>query len=143
MDEINEECGIAGVHFFDKEKNAAPLLYKMLLNLQNRGQLSCGISTYCEKRDALVKTYKDIGTVNEVFKTSDLEKTKKIFEEYNGNTGIGHVRYATFGLPIKDYAHPFERYHGKKCKWFSFCFNGNIANYIELKKKLNHLHFLP
>jgi amidophosphoribosyltransferase len=39
-------------------------------------------------------------------------------------------------LPIKDYAHPFERYHGKKYQWFSFCFNGNIANYIELKKKL-------
>jgi amidophosphoribosyltransferase len=46
------------------------------------------------------------------------------------------VRYATSGCDDKDYAQPFERMHGKKIKWFSFCFNGNIANYSDLKKTL-------
>jgi len=31
---------------------------------------------------------------------------------------------------------PFERKHGRKWKWFSFAFNGNIANFAELKKPL-------
>ncbi|MBT6821498.1 amidophosphoribosyltransferase [archaeon] len=137
-EEIHDECGIAGVYFFNgsQTKNVVPYLYKMLLNLQNRGQLSAGISTYSDNRSNIVNTYKEIGTVNEVFHTKDVEETKKIFEKYDGRIGIGHVRYSTFGLPSRSYAHPFERKHGRKCKWFSFCFNGNIANFNELKFKL-------
>ena len=33
-------------------------------------------------------------------------------------------------------AQPFERHHGRRWKWFSFGFNGNVANYAELKKIL-------
>jgi amidophosphoribosyltransferase len=137
-DEIHEECGIAGVYFFNNnhDQNVIPLLYKMLLNLQNRGQLSAGISTYSDKRSNLIQTYKDLGTVNEVFQVRDLGHAKHIFERYSGRIGIGHVRYSTLGLDSKSYAHPFERKHGRKCKWFSFCFNGNIANFPELKEEL-------
>ncbi|MFH0875290.1 MAG: amidophosphoribosyltransferase [archaeon] len=137
-EEIHDECGIAGVYFFKNhhEKNVVPLLYKMLLNLQNRGQLSAGISTYSDNRSNILQTYKELGTVNEAFQTKENGHTKKLFENYAGRIGIGHVRYSTFGLPDKSYAHPFERPHGRKSKWFSFCFNGNIANYEKLKNDL-------
>jgi amidophosphoribosyltransferase len=58
-------------------------------------------------------------------------------------TGIGHVRYATCGCDDKEYAQPFEHFHGKKNRWFSLAFNGNIANYPELVKEMekDNYHF--
>ena len=53
-----------------------------------------------------------------------------------GSAAIGHVRYATCGQDDRNYAQPFERQHIHKHKWFSFCFNGQLANYQELKDKL-------
>lgn len=134
--EIHDECGVVGAYFFDPEGDVMPLLYKMLLHLQNRGQLSSGITTYSKKRSKLLKTYKQIGTVNEVFLTKDSKEARGLFRKYAGRVGIGHVRYSTFGKAEKEYAHPFERPHGIKSKWYSFCFNGNIANYNVLKEKL-------
>ncbi|MEK6234414.1 MAG: class II glutamine amidotransferase, partial [Planctomycetales bacterium] len=49
---------------------------------------------------------------------------------------IGHVRYATCGAEDVNYAQPFERYHLQKRKWFSFGFNGQLANYQELRKEM-------
>ena len=36
----------------------------------------------------------------------------------------------------RSYAQPFNRYHGCKWKWFSFGYNGQLANYAELKDEL-------
>ena len=36
----------------------------------------------------------------------------------------------------RSYAQPFERHHIKKHKWFSFAFNGQLANYLELREEL-------
>ena len=65
-------------------------------------------------------------------------------DEYAGRAAIGHVRYATCGADDRSYAQPFERRHIKKHKWFSFAFNGQLANYRELCEELlddddNHL----
>jgi amidophosphoribosyltransferase len=49
--------------------------------------------------------------------------------EYAGRAAIGHVRYATCGEDDRSYAQPFERHHLLKYKWFSFAFNGQLANY--------------
>ena len=54
------------------------------------------------------------------------------------------MRYATCGAEDRSYAQPFERHHLQKHKWFSFAFNGQLANYQELRDKLladgdNHL----
>ena len=49
LDDIHEECGIAAVYVRkngDAANKALFYLYKLLLNLQNRGQLSAGITTY-------------------------------------------------------------------------------------------------
>ncbi len=57
-------------------------------------------------------------------------------QEYAGRAAIGHVRYATCGTDDRSYAQPFERHHLQKHKWFSFAFNGQLANYSELRDQL-------
>jgi len=136
---LHENCGVAAVYIPQGSKyagKAAQFLYKLLLNLQGRGQLSAGITTYNPKRARLLETYKDIGLVSEVFKEKDEEAKDKIFASLEGNKGIGHTRYATSGTDDKCNAQPSERMHGSKWKWFAFCFNGNIANYADLKQTL-------
>jgi len=139
MSEAMHQCGIAAVYIKengDSANRALFYLYKLLLNQQNRGQLSAGITTFNQKRMQILDTYKDLGPVNEVFKTSDRQQSLEIFKRYAGNKGIGHIRYATSGSEDKSLAQPFERHHGRKWKWFSFCWNGNLANYTELKQHL-------
>ncbi len=149
MDEVKHSCGIAAVSLKetlpDSDKKALFYLYRMLLNLQNRGQLSAGFTTYNPKRPQLLDTYKDLGHVNEVFKTNDLHKSMNLFKRYAGYKAIGHVRYATSGAEDKALAQPFERHHGRMWKWFSFCFNGNLVNYADLKKTImekSHYHII-
>ena len=43
---------------------------RMLLDIQNRGQLAAGMTTYNPRRNQLIDTYKDVGTVSEVFRLS-------------------------------------------------------------------------
>jgi amidophosphoribosyltransferase len=108
----------------------------MLLDVQNRGQLASGMSTYDARRPQLLDTFKDVGTVSEAFRMSHPGKYRAILDEYAGSAGIGHTRYATCGLDDARYAQPFERHHGRLWKWFSFAFNGNLANYAELRDRL-------
>jgi amidophosphoribosyltransferase len=139
FDDVKEECGICAVYIKengDSANKALFYLYRLMLNLQNRGQLSAGVTTYNPDRAQILDTYKDLGHVNEVFRTSNPEKSYKIFKRYAGNKGIGHVRYATSGSEEKGAAQPFERHHGRKWKWFAFGLNGNLANYKQLKDKL-------
>jgi amidophosphoribosyltransferase len=112
------------------------LMPRMLLDLQNRGQLAAGFSTYNPRREQLLDTYKQVGTVIEVFRLHHEAKFKSIMDEYAGRASIGHVRYATCGANNRGYAQPFERHHGRKWKWFSFAFNGQLANYAQLRAEL-------
>src|SRR6185503_7417627 len=85
-----------------------------------------------------------LGSVSEVFRLSHRGKYENLMKEYAGRAAIGHVRYATCGAEDRSYAQPFERHHLQKHKWFSFAFNGQLANYQELKHELltsgdNHL----
>jgi amidophosphoribosyltransferase len=132
--EVGEECGVAAVSLQDE--NAPMRLYRLLLDMQNRGQLSAGITTYNKKRPQIIDTHKEMGTVNEVFRTRHEGETEKIFSKYAGTMGIGHVRYATCGDEGIGLAQPFERHHGKTWKWFSVAFNGNLANYSALREEL-------
>lgn len=134
---LRHNCGVAAVSLKNKdENNALFYLYRILLNLQNRGQLSAGITTYNAKRPQLLDTYRNMGTVNEVFRTSNIPKSMEIFKKYAGSKGIGHVRYATCGPDDRAAAQPFERKHGRMWKWFSFGFNGQLVNFQDLKKAL-------
>ena len=149
MNELHDECGIAAVyHLPDRETSsiclkrgirphqAACLIPDMLLDIQNRGQLAAGITSYDASRNQLIDTHKDVGTVREVFRMSHRRRYQSLMEEYAGSAAIGHVRYATCGLEDRSYAQPFERHHLEKRKWFSFAFNGQLANYQHLRDQL-------
>ncbi|VVB75406.1 Glutamine--fructose-6-phosphate aminotransferase [isomerizing] [uncultured archaeon] len=135
---MNHKCGICGV---GGKENAEYLLYKMLLQMQHRGQLSAGITTYHPESTQRLLTYKELGLVNNAFHAEHKGKFASIMQSHKSLTGIGHVRYATSGADDKTYAQPFERAHGRKNKWFSFCFNGNISNYAELKRGLERENY--
>ncbi|HND51565.1 MAG TPA: amidophosphoribosyltransferase [Pirellulaceae bacterium] len=147
MSEIHHECGIAAIYHLpgadvsplcpeQGPDQVTRLLPRMLLDIQNRGQLAAGITTFNPHRDQLIDTFKEIGTVAEVFRLSHRGKSEALMKEYAGMAGIGHVRYATCGAEDRSYAQPFERHHLQKHKWFSFAFNGQLANYQLLRDKL-------
>jgi amidophosphoribosyltransferase len=147
MDELQHECGIAAIYHLDspQQSGLAPkagpeqvsrLMPRMLLDLQNRGQLAAGFTSYSPNREKLLDTYKQIGTVIEAFRLNHQAKYDSIMREYAGRAAIGHVRYATCGANDRTYAQPFDRQHGCKWKWFSFAFNGQLANFPELRDEL-------
>ncbi|MAP08304.1 MAG: amidophosphoribosyltransferase, partial [Rhodopirellula sp.] len=147
MAELNHECGVAAIYHLsgrgrspvctdDGPRQISRLLPRMLLDIQNRGQLAAGMSTFDPDRPALLKTRRDVGTVTEVFRLNHRAKAESLMKSLAGRAAIGHVRYATCGADDRNYAQPFERRHIHKRKWFSFCFNGQLANYTLLKQRL-------
>ncbi|WDI43544.1 amidophosphoribosyltransferase [Bremerella sp. P1] len=147
MSELFHECGIAAIYHLpcDEESPLCPdqgpdevsrIMPRMLLDIQNRGQLAAGFTTYHPNRNQLIDTHRDIGTVQEVFRLSHRGKSESLMKEYAGRAAIGHVRYATCGQDDRSYAQPFERHHLVKHKWFSFAFNGQLSNYSELRDRL-------
>jgi amidophosphoribosyltransferase len=153
MSELHHECGVAAIYHLggpdispicaDPAK-ASRLMPRMLLDVQNRGQLAAGFTTFNADRNQLIDTHKETGSVTEAFRLSHRAKHESLMKEYEGHAAIGHVRYATCGEDDRSYAQPFERHHIEKRKWFSFGFNGQLANYQQLKKSIlddgnNHL----
>jgi len=148
-EDIHHECGVAALYWLDKaycrggkaskavkKGNVATLVPGMLLDLQNRGQLAAGLSSYNASRVQILDTFKDIGTVAEAFRMSRPDEHRGILDEYAGQAAIGHTRYATCGRDDTRYAQPFERHHGRLWKWFCFAFNGNLANYTKLRDRI-------
>ncbi len=151
MSELNHECGIAAVYYLPTETTSkaatgrlvlgeptetARLIPRMLQDIQNRGQLSAGMSSYQAGREQLLHTHREIGVVAEVFRLSHPGKHDSLMRQLSGSAAIGHVRYATCGRDDQNYAQPFERSHLQKHKWFSFGFNGQLANYPQLKREI-------
>jgi len=139
MDGLKEECGIVAAYQMGKrsaDMNVVPYVVHGLLALQNRGQLSAGITSYNPARDRILQTHKDLGSVQEVFRLNNPGRSRRLMEEYGGRAAIGHNRYATSGAEDDSLAQPFERVHGRMWKWFAIAFNGNLANYDKLKGQL-------
>jgi amidophosphoribosyltransferase len=147
MDELQHECGIAALyHLAGPEiSTLAPpagpdeisrLMPRVLLDLQNRGQLAAGFTTFNPDREQILDTYKQIGPVIEAFRLNHPAKAESVMAEFAGRAAIGHVRYATCGANNRSYAQPFERQHACKWKWFSIAFNGQLANFADLRAEL-------
>jgi amidophosphoribosyltransferase len=150
MSELHHECGIAAIyHLMNStasqlaplagQEQVSRLMPRMLLDLQNRGQLAAGFTTYNSHRQRILDTYKQIGTVIEAFRLNHQGKYDNIMRTYAGRAAIGHVRYATCGANDLASAQPFVRDHGCKWKWFSLAFNGQLANFAELRTELMNL----
>src|SRR6201997_4627477 len=147
MHELQDECGVAAIYHFESPQpsHLAPaqgadqvsrLMPRMLLDLQNRGQLAAGFTTYNPRREQIIDTFRQGGPVIEAFRLNYKAKYDSIMKEYAGRAAIGHVRYATCGSDDRSYAQPFERHHGCKWKWFSFAFNGQLTNFAQLRDDL-------
>ncbi len=134
MDDKVDFCGICAANI--PGMNAAYDLYQMLCDLQHRGQAGAGISTYDPGRKILLRTYKRTGKVNDVFGGDDEERFEELMNKFGASIGIGHNRYGTSGSLSTRHVQPFERTHGVYHKWFSFGFNGHIANRKELEENI-------
>ena len=169
MSELRDECGVAAIYHLPHRGNSplcaelgsgdrpaeeriseivSRFMPRMLLDIQNRGQLAAGMTTFSPSRNELLGTHKDLGSVAEVFRMSHRAEYGALMEKFDGRAAIGHVRYATRSWGRRRSQiwrpQPFERQHIKKHKWFSFAFNGQLSNYAELRKELlddhdNHL----
>jgi amidophosphoribosyltransferase len=147
MSDLHHECGVAALYHLpgrdpsplcppEGPSEVSRLMPRMLLDIQNRGQLSAGFTTYDPERGLLLHTYKELGSVSEVFRMSHRGKFESLMREYAGRATIGHVRYATCGEEDHSYAQPFEHPHLQKRKWFAFAFNGQLANYVDLRNEV-------
>ncbi|TFF63472.1 MAG: amidophosphoribosyltransferase, partial [Promethearchaeota archaeon] len=134
LDKPSERCAVFGVTCNDINYSITQLLYTGLISLQHRGQESSGISLL--KTGGEMFTYKRKGLVSKVL-------DKKHLFRYWGNVGIGHNRYATTGSEEYSSKDLIQPYHFKNNKIeFSFGFNGTIANYIEIKEKMEERGFI-
>lgn len=113
-------CGIVG---FTGISPAAPFLLDGLKKLEYRGYDSAGIALI---NNGEIKTEKTVGRIKSLMDKTEKGKT------IAGNTGIGHTRWATHGVPSIENAHP----HFSEDKKFAVVHNGIIENYSTLKKQL-------
>src|SRR5262249_16771172 len=117
---MQHECGIAALYHLEgagvsrlvpsnKPQRVSDLIPRVLLDVQNRGQLAAGFTTFNPDHELILETYKQIGMVAEAFRLNRRDKSEQILNEYSGRAAIGHVRYATCGGNSRNYAQPFER----------------------------------
>ena len=111
-------CGIVG---YIGNKEVFPFLIKGLKWLEYRGYDSAGVALL----NGTLNVYKKKGKVAEL-------ENFVLDQNYSGNVGIGHTRWATHGEPSDENAHPHNSMNGI----FTLVHNGIIENYSELKADL-------
>ena len=110
-------CGIIGIA---SNKPVSTNIINSLKKLEYRGYDSAGLATLTEN------------TINERKCSGRVEELEKILFKApsNGNIGIGHVRWATHGVPNVINAHPHSS------EQVSVVHNGIIENSDEIKREL-------
>ena len=123
--EMEDKCGIVGIHSSDDSKNVAPFVYYCLYALQHRGQESAGIATF--NKDVGLSHYCGMGLITDVF---DNERIQSL----PGHMAIGHVRYSTTGQSKLENSQPFVTDFGDG--FIAMAHNGDIVNSEELRNQL-------
>jgi len=110
-------CGIVGI---TSTKQVSSTIINSLKKLEYRGYDSAGIATLND------------GFINEIKTEGRVDALEKNVTKNNllGNVGIGHVRWATHGIPSTVNAHPHSS------ETVSVVHNGIIENSTVLKKFL-------
>lgn len=123
--EMEDKCGIVGIHCSDESKNVASFVYYCLYALQHRGQESAGIATFNPING--LNHYCGMGLITDVFRDSEIHSLL-------GNRAIGHVRYSTTGQSKLENSQPFVTDFGDG--FIAMAHNGDIVNSEELRNEL-------
>lgn len=116
--------GVFGI-YSKKRRDVARLAYYAAFALQHRGQESCGISV---NDDGIIKTYKDVGLINDVF-------TKEVMEKFgHGHMALSHNLYGKQIQATRFNAQPMMINHMKGA--LALALNGAILNIAALRKEL-------
>ncbi|MBU0766452.1 hypothetical protein KKF55_01545 [Patescibacteria group bacterium] len=138
MDTLKHECGITAVVSLQENQENSPQIARRTIELlqenQNRGQHSSGIGLL--KKSGEVKIECGEGLVKQVFPLAIKKRMDVTCRKLACVLGIGSVRWATFGRGTKDEMQPWENEHEDPTNHFTFAFNGNVANYQELRKSM-------
>ncbi len=113
-------CGIVG---YTGKNNIVEILLSGLSKLEYRGYDSAGVAVNTERG---MKVYKAPGKLQNL---KDILKKETISD---ATAGIGHIRWATHGIPNEINAHP----HTCTCGGLVLVHNGIIENFKELKEYL-------
>lgn len=117
-------CGIVG---YIGKQNATDILLNGLSHLEYRGYDSSGVALYFDNDIEIYKASGKLENLKNILVNKDICKKSQM--------GIGHIRWATHGLPTTENAHP----HTCNCKSLVLVHNGIIENYKELKTELVQL----
>ena len=123
--EMEDKCGIVGIHSSDDSKNVAPFVYYCLYALQHRGQESAGIASFNSKEG--LKYYCGMGLITDVFRDYEIQNLE-------GSMAVGHVRYSTTGQSKLENSQPFVIDFGDG--FIAMAHNGDIVNSEELRNEL-------
>ncbi len=106
-------CGIVG---YTGGRRASEIVYRGLEELEYRGYDSAGIASL------------ENGNIYTVKRRGRVKSLDGLISDLDGNTAVGHTRWATHGKPSDKNAHPHV------CGKFALVHNGIIENCEELKK---------
>ena len=110
-------CGIVG---YIGNQDSKEILLKGLEKLEYRGYDSAGIALISDNG---VQVFKEKGRIADLRNIVDYDLL--------ANTGIGHTRWATHGVPSQTNAHPHKSNAGR----FTLVHNGVIENYELIKNE--------
>ncbi|UQS86745.1 amidophosphoribosyltransferase [Nicoliella spurrieriana] len=120
---LNDECGVFGIW---GTPDATRLTYDGLHALQHRGQEGAGIVSNDHNQ---LHRYRGLGLLAQVF------EDPQTLEILNGNSAIGHIRYATAGSHSINNIQPFL--FENISNHFAISHNGNLTNADTLKRELS------
>lgn len=121
---IHDKCGVVAARVWDGER-LFDYIYEGLCAVQHRGQESVGISFLTDDQD--IETLKFRGLASQLINHRG---------RVSGAAGIGHNRYSTRGrVDSEEFIQPVEvKKGGEK---LSLAFNGDVANFSELRALIN------
>ena len=123
--EMEDKCGIVGIHSKDTSRNVSSFVYYGLYALQHRGQESACIATINSEKG--LNYYCGMGLITDVFKDYEIHNLE-------GNIAIGHVRYSTTGQSRLENSQPFVTDFDDG--FIAMAHNGDIVNSGELRNEL-------